>query len=102
MSSAFARRVFSVPSPYRNICIHFLSRFINEGRAPTGTLIDRLVKMDLSPTRALLGLPVPGSYSGALVGDGVSDSIHYLISSPHYNNRDSQQYKLVRLLTKAF
>ena len=101
---SLARRVFQVPSVYRKVCIRFLARFITTGKAPSGSLIDRLYRLGVSPTRALLGLPVivPTDVTSIRAGDGVSDTIRFLIKSDHYSNRDSMEYKLVSLLTKAF
>ena len=101
----FARKIFLVPSPYRNICIKFLAQYITCGKAPAGSLIDRLRLYGVSPARAMLGLPDARPTAGpdiCRMEDGMVDSLRFLINSPHYRSRNSLEYKLVALLTRAF
>ena len=46
-------RVFSTYSPTRDVCIHFINLFVTESLRIPGTLIDRIVKMGISPTSLL-------------------------------------------------
>ena len=102
---SLARRVFCVPSPYRNICARFLARYIISGRVPAGTLIDRLLHFGICPTRAVLRLPdgrVPAGPRTARGQDGLVDTLHVLVDSSSYRVRGSMEHNLAAFLTKAF
>ena len=76
---SLARRIFLDPSPCRNICLRFLTRYYITGQAPKGILIDRLDRYSISPVWAMLGFST-GQYTPN-EADGISDTIRFLLNS---------------------
>ena len=79
---------------------HLFSRFICYGETVTGTLLDRVVSTDESPSkRAFNSQYVPES--SVTNNDGLVDSIRHLLFTDNFTNPYSHEHLLVHLLTTA-
>ena len=93
-------RICTTDSPTRDMCIHFINLFIVDRVLVPGTLIDRIVKMGVSPI-SLLQSNVRNS-SQVYVADGLVDSLRALLYNDNYIKPWSNEYLLVKLLTRSF
>ena len=93
-------RLCSVPSPTRNLCIYMMSQYITKGLLIPGSIIDRLVKSGVSPIQLMYNKPEHYKHIGK--SDGVVDSLRNLLFHEHFIKPWSNEYLLVKLLTKSF
>ena len=78
---------------------HLLSRFLCYGEAVPGTLLDRVVSMDESPSnRAFNYQHVP---ENTVTNDGLVDSIRHLLFTDNFTKPYSHEHLLVHMLTTA-
>lgn len=98
-TSALLHRIFNVPSPVRDLCSFFLSMFLIDGFRCPGTLIDRLLNFNVSPTRCVF--IKPRFYSNREC-DGIVDSLRFLISSEHFLKPYADEHIVAVLMTKSF
>ena len=94
------KRICSTDSPTRDVCIYFMNLFIVDRVLVPGTLIDRIVKMGISPT-SLLQSNVKQS-SQTFTADGLVDSLRAMLYNDNYIKPWSNEYLLVKLLTRSF
>ena len=95
-------RTFSVDSPARVLCARLLSKFILNGHSVPGTLLDRVIKLNLSPVRCLLQKQVPEITNNDKCHDGVVESLRFLIAQENFLKPYSSEHVIACLLTKAF
>ena len=92
-------RFFYVDSPVRDLCMCFISKYVSNGEYIPATLMGRVIKLGLSPTRAALSYTKPTLHPKPL--DGIVDSLKSVISSPDILSRGSSSHTLLKSLTKA-
>ena len=93
------RRLCATDSTTRNLCIHFLNKYIMHGTLIPGTIIDRIVGMGVSPSSLLSDKCSSHKY---LPADGLVDSLRAMLLSDNYIKPWSNEYMLVKLLTRSF
>ena len=94
-------RIFQVDSPTRLLCAKLLSDFVLYGYSVPGTLIDRIIKMKLSPVKCLFRRVIPNVIEEAH-HDGVVESLRFLILHENFIKPYSSEHIIASLLTKAF
>ena len=94
-------RIFQVDSPTRLLCAKLLSDFVLYGYSVPGTLIDRIIKMKLSPVKCLFRRVLPNVIEEAH-HDGVVESLRFLILHENFIKPYSSEHIIASLLTKAF
>ncbi len=92
------KRICSADSPTRDVCIYFMNLFISSHVLIPGTLIDRIVKMGISPTSLLQSYVKYSSRENT--ADGVVDSLRAMLYCDNYIKPWSNEYLLVKLLTR--
>jgi hypothetical protein len=92
--------MFKTSTPLRDLCIYYLSKFIETGETVKGTIIDRIVKFDLCPIECAFSKTIPCRFDGQQ--DGVVDSLKQLIYHDNCIKPWSNEHILTVLLTKAF
>ena len=92
-------RLCATDSTTRNLCIHFLNKYIMHGTLIPGTIIDRIVGMGVSPSSLLSDKCSSHNY---LPADGLVDSLRVMLLSDNYIKPWSNEYMLVKLLTRSF
>jgi hypothetical protein len=93
------KRVCAINSPARDLCIHLLNDYIMHGILIPGTIIERLVRMGVSPSSLLSYTCSSHTYVPA---DGLVDSLRIILLSDNYIKPWSNEYMLVKLLTRSF
>ncbi len=93
-------RICTHDSPTRDLCIYFMKLFIVKDMLIPGTLIERIVKLGISPT-SLLSSNVNHS-NKHYATDGLVDSLRAILYSDNYIKPWSNEYLLVKLLTRSF
>ena len=79
---------------------HLLSRFIFYSETLLGTLLDRVVSMDESPTKPAFNCQhIPET--SVTNNDGLVDSIRHLLFTDNFSKPYSHEHLLVHLLTTA-
>ena len=94
-------RIFQVDSPTRLLCAKLLSDFVLYGYSVPGTLIDRIIKIKLSPVKCLFRRVIPNVIEEAH-HDGVVESLRFLILHENFIKPYSSEHIIASLLTKAF
>ena len=92
------KRLCSTDSPTRNICTHFIYLYITENILIPGSLIERIVRSGASPLLLLNGL----SSHHNVPNDGLVDTLRALLLCENYVKPWSNEYYLVKLLTRTF
>ena len=93
------KRLCATDSPTRNLCIHLLGMYLSDGSTVPGTIIDRLVKMGITPLPMLLHHE---SRKDTRSPDGIVDSLSAMLLNENYVKPWSSEYLLVKLLTRSF
>ena len=94
-------RIFKVESPIRNVCAYLVSQFITTGKSIKHTLVDRVINMGFN----LVDIAFNKNtyvHNPPTVCDGHVDSLRYLIYNENYIKPWSEEYVLVKLLTRSF
>ena len=94
-------RIFQVDSPTRLLCAKLLSDFVLYDYSVPGTLIDRIIKMKLSPVKCLFRRVIPNVIEEAH-HDGVVESLRFLILHDNFIKPYSSEHIIASLLSKAF
>ena len=96
------KRIFQVNSPARILSAKLLTAYINKNTRVPGTLLDRILKLKLSPVNCIFSSRV--SHFGHInnVHSGVVDSLKYLICHDNFIKPYSEEHVLATLLTRAF
>ena len=92
-------RIFKVESPARRLMQHLLSRFICYGETVPGTLLDRVVYMDESPSKR--AFTYQHVLESSATNDGLVDSIRHLLFTDNFTKPYAHEHLLVHLLTTA-
>ena len=102
---SLCRRIFSIPSPVRDLSVFLFSQVLANGRTTNGTLIDRVTKPVIPPLIALFD-PKTEWWRGCRPepdrASGVVDSLRYLLHHKGYNNPHGEWRRLASLLVGAF
>ena len=94
------KRTCNVNSPTRKVYIQQLSSYILHGHIVPGTMIDRLIGYGRSPTDTLFTQNKRRhDYTDV---DGTADSLRPLLYDDNFIKPWSDQYILVKLLTRSF
>ena len=91
--------VFRKPSPLQHLCSHWLSLYIVSGVVIPGTLLDRILKLGVSPTVAALSHVERKRTHAA---NGITDTLFNLVRHEHFIKPWSVEYKMTVLLTRSF
>lgn len=91
--------IFKSQSPVRDLCIHWLSIYIQRGHIIPGTLLSRVLKTGISPTSAAFNTC---KVKGDNRMNGLSDSLHHLIMHKDFNKPHSKEYRMAKLLTRSY
>ena len=94
-------RIFQVDSPTRLLCAKLLSDFVLYSYSVPGTLIDRIIKMKLSPVKCLFRRVIPNVIEEGY-NDGVVESLRFLILHEIFIKPYSSEHIIASLLTNAF
>ena len=97
-SALLLYRISLVCSPARDLCFELLARFISHGERVKGTLIDRLIESDISPSFCIYN---KFSHEVEDAG-GVADSLMQLIRHQNFLKPYSEEHVMAVLLTKSF
>ena len=98
------RNVFSSDTPARDFQALMLAEYMLSGRLTKGTLLERVVCAGRDPLKIILldqKISAWSSYAKSQ-GDGVADSLRYLLCHEEYNKPWSDAHIMATLLTKAF
>ena len=93
-------RICSVVSPTRSLCVFMLSQYVASGSLIPGSLVDRVVKMGVSPSSIMVSKPK--SSHDRNDSDGVVDSLRNLLLNENYIKPWCSEYLMVKLLTRSF
>ena len=93
-------RICSVVSPTRSLCVFMLSQYVASGSLIPGSLVDRVVKMGVSPSSIMVSKPK--SSHDRSDSDGVVDSLRNLLLNENYIKPWCSEYLMVKLLTRSF
>ena len=94
-------RLCAVDSPTRDLCLFFITRLLSGYPSPKGSSVDRLIKNGASPTE-LLFKNIKTMKRNCSQSDGVVDSLRSLLMHENYVKPWSNEYILVKFLTKSF
>ena len=73
------KRVCSKSSPIQNLCFHLLSDYMGSGITVPGTIVDRILKLGLSPIDVLFDKVY--DRHDIVFNDGIVDSLSTLLFS---------------------
>ena len=94
------KRICSVNSSTRDVCISLLNMYISDKIVIPGTLVERIVKMGLSPIDIINnGVKPPRKVN---THDGLVDSIRTILYEDNYLKPWSTEYLMLKLLTRSF
>ena len=94
-------RICQVDSPTRLVCAKLLSDFVLYDYTVPCTLIDRIIKMKLSPVKCLFRRVIPNVIEEAH-HEGVVESLRFLILHEHFIKPYSSEHIIASFLTKTF
>ena len=100
MKSNFSR-LCAVDSPTRDLCLFLITRLVSGYPSPKGSSVDRLIKSATSPTELLFN-NIKTMKLNCSQSDGGVDSLRSLLMHENYVKPWSNEYILVKLLTKSF
>ncbi len=93
-------RICSNNSITRDICMYFINLFVTQNIVFPGTLVNRIIDMGISPTSLLLSSHKKSSHEKT--SNGLIDSLSAMLYNDNYVKPWSNEYLLVKLLTKSF
>ena len=93
-------RIFQNDSPTSNLCVYFIDLFVTENVLIPGILVNRIVHMGISPASPIFPGCTNSSQSSS-TADGLVDSLRFILHSDNYIKSRSNEYLLVKLLTKS-
>jgi exonuclease III len=91
--------IFRKRSPARDLCCHFLKKYVGSGLLVPGTLLYRVLQAGYSPTKCAYW---PAKYKGVCNNNGIVDTIQSLVLHENFNKPKSDEYFMLKLLTKSF
>ena len=94
------KRVSCKSSPTKNLSYQLLSEYIETGIINPGTIVDRVLKIGLSPIDVLFHNVC--DRHDHVFNNGIVDSLRMLLFSQHFIQPRCGEYLLVKLFTRAF
>ena len=88
-----------VISPMRDICSHFMARYIVSGNICPKTLFSRNINVGVSPLLCTLNVNVY-KLPKIFLTCGTEESLAYILTDPTIQSMESVSHKLLRLLTR--
>ena len=106
-------RIFKVNSPVRDLNVFLVAKQIVTGSSVKGTLVDRIMRMGLSPTGLIASGPATGNPTcdprvagqaaeSRLADCGLVDSLRYVLLHEDYNKPHGTMHHIAKLLTKVY
>ena len=95
------KRLCAVDSPTRDLCIFMLCDYMSKNILISGSIIQRIVKMNKSPIMSMFGIRSSDKNS-IIHEDGLADTLHNLLLHNNYVKPWSDEYSMVKLLTRSF
>ena len=96
-------RIFKISTPLQYLTTYFLSQYIIRNMVVSGTFIDNLLCLGLSPTSSIFNVDKQILCTNQVTGDnGRVDSIRSRIYHDNFIKPYSEEHNLVSLLTKSF
>ena len=99
-TASLFNRICNNASPAKDLNMYMLSLFVTKGHLIKGTLVDKLVKLGLSPLQTVFNRPSKVPYNQTETG--LVDSLKYLVMHENFIKPYSDEYILTKLLTKSF
>ena len=103
-TASVTQRIFCVPSPLRDLQTYLLSQYCIYGSTVCGTLLERVIKLGMSPLQLIFpgkGTDRP-SPTPPNNNDGLVDSLRFVLNHDDFNNPNTSLRQLAFLLTKSF
>ena len=94
------KRVCINESPTKNLCLRLLSEYMYNGSRIPGTIVDRILKLGYSPVDVLLSNVC--DRHDYVIDNGVVDSLRTVLFNENFIKPWSDEYMLVKLLTRSF
>ena len=94
------KRVCINESPTKNLCLRLLSEYMYNGSRIPGTIVDRILKLGYSPVDVLLSNVCDRHDS--VIDNGAVDSLRTVLFNENFIKPWSDEYMLVKLLTRSF
>ena len=88
-----------VDSPMRDLCSHFMARYIVSDKICPKTLFSRILNIGVSPLLCTLNANVYKS-PNIFLTCGIEESLANILTDPTIQSRESVSHKLLRLLTR--
>ncbi len=101
MTRSCFKRLCVNDSPTRNLCLYFIDMFIRKGVLVPGTCVARLITSGISPS-SLLSTFSSHTSQTPCTADGLVDSLRTMLYSEHFIKPWSNEYLIVKLLTRSF
>ena len=98
------QRIFRVNSPVLQLFSYMMAEYIVTGHVTKGTMLDRIIQLGLSPVRTALSGSSTGPAPAADVaaGDGLVDTLKYLVAHENFIKPWSDEHILTVLLTRCY
>lgn len=103
LTCSLLNRIMCIPSSVQSLCSLFLSMYICDNVLIPGTLVERVVRLGVSPTGCAFGNP-----GACLAGrrpnqeSGIIDSLRFMILHSNFIKPYSEEHVLATLLIRAF
>ena len=95
-------RLCVVDPPTRNLCMFMLRDYVSHNKLTPGSILQRLVNMNISPITAMFDIHSQGKCY-ILPEDGLADTLNNLLLQENYHVKPwSHEYSMVKLLTRSF
>jgi len=102
LSCSLLNRIMRIPCSAQRLCSLFLSLYTCSGILVPGSLVERVVRLGLSPTRCALGPPSARRVGGESSASGITDSVRTMIMHSNFIKPYSEEHVLATLLIRAF
>jgi len=93
-------KIFKVDSQTKDICITLLPQYVLHKKLCAWTIVERLVRMEISPLEAAFARPLKWRQHSS--HDGVVDTLKNLMMHEHFIKPWSGPHILTVMLTKSF
>ena len=95
------KRLCAVDSPTCDLCIFMLCDYMSKNILISGSILQRIVKMNKSPIMSMFGIRSSDTNS-IIHEDGLADTLQNLLLHDNYVKPWSDEYSMVKLLTRSF
>ena len=92
-------RIFMIDSPMRDLCSHFIARYIVSGKIWPKPLFSRILNIGVSPLLCTLNAKVY-KLPKIFLTCGFEESLANILTDPTIQSKESVSHKLLRLLTR--